>query len=58
MHKKQKHFGQTFLGQKLEHNKEAACLRKIKKDMNGRNKKVQVQMSQEKLKKALKKIQN
>ena len=42
----------------MEHNKDATWLRVIKKDMNGKNKQAQVQISQEKLKKILKKIPN
>ena len=42
----------------LEHNKDAFWLRVIKKDMNVKNKLVQVQILEEKLKKILKKIPN
>ena len=42
----------------MEHNKDATWLREIKKDMNEKNKQARVQISQEKLKKILKKIPN
>ena len=42
----------------MEHNKDTTWLTEIKKDMNGKNKQTQVQISQEKLKKILKKILN
>ena len=44
--------------QEVEHNKDATWLREIKKYMNGKNKQARVQISQEKLKKILKKIPN
>ena len=42
----------------MEHDKDAMWLREIKKDMNGKNKQTQVQISQEKMKKILKNIPN
>ena len=42
----------------MEHDKDAMWLREIKKDMNGKNKQAQVQISQEKMKKILKNIPN
>ena len=44
--------------QEVEHDKDAMWLREIKKDMNGKNKQAQVQISQEKMKKILKNIPN
>ena len=43
-------------GQEVEHRKVATLLREIKKDMNGKKKQAQVQISQEKLKKTLNNI--
>ena len=45
-------------GQQVEHNKDTTWLREIKKDTNGKNKQTRLQISQEKLKKILKKIPN
>ena len=53
-----KTFWTNIWGQEVEHNKGATWLREIKKDMNGKNKQAQVQISLEKLKKILKKIPN
>ena len=53
-----KTFSTDTWGQEVEHNKDATCLRKIKKDMNGKNKQAQEQILQEKLKKILKKVPN
>ena len=53
-----KTFWTDIWGQEVEHNKDATWLREIKKDMNGKNKQAREQISQEKLKKILKKIPN
>ena len=55
MHKKQKHSGQRYLGPRSGTFKDATG-RQIEKNMNGKNKQVQVQISQEKLKKILKMV--
>ena len=53
-----KTFWTDIWGQEVEHDKDATCLREIKKDMNEKNKQARVQISQEKWKKILKKIPN
>ena len=56
MHKKQNTFWTDIWGQEVEHNKDAIWLGEIQKDVNGKTKHAQVQISQEKLKKILRKI--
>ena len=51
-----KTFWTDIWGQEVEHNKDAIWLGEIQKDMNGKTKHAQVQISQEKLKKILGKI--
>ena len=54
--KEAKIFWTDIWDQEVEDNKDATWLREIKKEMNGKNKKVRVQISQEKLRKISKKI--
>ena len=53
-----KTFWTNIWGQEAERNKDATQLRKIKKNMNGKNMQARTRFSQEKLKKILKKIPN
>ena len=53
-----KTFWTDIWGQEMEHNTNATWLRETKKNMNLKNKQVQVQILQEKLKTILKKIAN
>ena len=53
-----KTFWTDIWGQEVEHNNDVTWLRKFKKNINGKNRLVLVQILQEKLKKILKKILN
>ena len=53
-----KTFWTDILSQEVEHNNDATWLREFKKNINGKNRLVQVQILQEKLKNILKKISN
>ena len=53
-----KTFWTDIWGQEVEHNNDATWLRKFKKNINGKNRLVRVQILQEKLNKILKKISN
>ena len=51
-------FWTDIWSQEVEHDKDATWLREIKKDMNGKNREAQAQISREKLKRIMKKILN
>ena len=51
-------FWTDLWAQEVEHNKGATCIKEIKKVMNEINKQAQVQISQENLKRILKKVLN
>ena len=53
-----KTFWTDILSQEVEHNNDATWLREFKKNINGKNRLVPVQILQEKLKNILKKISN